>query len=261
MKSLTRLQIPYYFKFKTHIFQISSHWKIEVHLKFTELFTSLQTVHKVAWNEPNINTFRVSHQATYPPPPTFNCESSPNFPFRHCLIFLSFRCVHFSISFYWWKSVLHMMLHSKEKLFCVLKRQVIVHEVGRKYAVGETCVRHWWSIKTRLFSCLTNTKFFSGPSKGRNPENDASVLEYFKDLWNKWLPVPREALMSKTKECTGNSNIPFRANCGWCEKFMRTESLLLWWTKISQKLPLEFETKLIEFQHFVIGLSQRNKFF
>jgi hypothetical protein len=36
-----------------------SHWKIEVHLKFAELFTSWKTVHGVAWKEPNINTFRV----------------------------------------------------------------------------------------------------------------------------------------------------------------------------------------------------------
>jgi hypothetical protein len=30
--------------------------------------------------------------------------------------------------------------------------------------------------------------------------------------------------------------------------------------KISQKLPSEFETKLIEFQHFVVGLLRRNTY-
>jgi hypothetical protein len=30
--------------------------------------------------------------------------------------------------------------------------------------------------------------------------------------------------------------------------------------KISQKLPSEFEANLIKFQHFVIGLSRRNKY-
>jgi hypothetical protein len=38
--------ILYCFKCKMHIF---SRWKIEVHLKFEKLFTSLQTVHTVAW--------------------------------------------------------------------------------------------------------------------------------------------------------------------------------------------------------------------
>jgi hypothetical protein len=53
---------------------------------------------------------------------------------------------------------------------------------GRKYTVSEACVHHLPSIKTKLFPCLTKRKSFSGPRKGRNPETDASVLEYLKDL-------------------------------------------------------------------------------
>jgi hypothetical protein len=37
----------------------------------------------------------------------------------------------------------------------------------------------------------------------------------------------RESLMSKAKECARNNNIPFKASCGWWEKFMKTESLSL----------------------------------
>jgi hypothetical protein len=55
---------PYYFEYKTHIFHILSCWKIEGHLKFKELFISLQTLHRVAWKEPNVNTFWGSRQAT-----------------------------------------------------------------------------------------------------------------------------------------------------------------------------------------------------
>jgi hypothetical protein len=50
---------------------------------------------------------------------------------------------------------------------------------GRTYTVSEACVRHWGSIKTKLFLCLTNRKSFSGPRKGRNPEIDASVFRVF----------------------------------------------------------------------------------
>jgi hypothetical protein len=78
------------------------------------------------------------------------------------------------------------------------KRKVIVctekisnPAAGRKCTVSEACVCHWQSMKTKLFSCLT--KYFSGTRKGRNPEIDASVLEYFKDLQNKGLPVTSEA--------------------------------------------------------------------
>jgi hypothetical protein len=65
----------------------------------------------------------------------------------------------------------------------------------------------------------------SGPRKGRNSETDASVLEYLKDLRNKALPVTGEALMSKAKEYSRNSNMPFKACHGWCEKFMKREML------------------------------------
>jgi hypothetical protein len=146
------------------------------------------------------------------------------------------------------------------------KRKVILYAekigycaAGRKYRVSEACVCHWWSVKVKLFSCLTVKKSFSGLRKGRNPEIDAYVVEYFKDLWNKRLPVTRKTVMSKAKECARNGNIPFKTNHLWCEKFMKRESLSLWWrTKISQNLPSEFETKLSVFQRFVIRPCQRN---
>jgi hypothetical protein len=48
---------------------------------------------------------------------------------------------------------------------------------------------------------LTKRKLFSRPRKGRNPETDASVLQYFKDLQNKGSSVIMEALMSNVKGC------------------------------------------------------------
>jgi hypothetical protein len=55
--------MPYYSEYKMHILHIFP-IETEVYLKFMELFTSLQTNHQVACKELNINTFRVSHQAT-----------------------------------------------------------------------------------------------------------------------------------------------------------------------------------------------------
>jgi hypothetical protein len=76
---------------------------------------------------------------------------------------------------------------------------------GRKYTVSEACVRHWRIMKTKLFSCLTNRKFFSGQRKGRNPEIAASVSEYINKLRNKGLPVTRETFMPKPRECARNN--------------------------------------------------------
>jgi hypothetical protein len=137
-------------------------------------------------------------------------------------------------------SVFYQFLPTKITYDAAFKRKVILcaekvsnHAADRKYTVSAACVHNSQSINTKLFSCLINRKSFPGPKKGRNPENDASALRL--------LPVTREALMPKAKECARNSNIPFKASRGWCAKFMKRESLSLQRkTKISQKLLLEF---------------------
>jgi hypothetical protein len=139
-------------------FTFFPHLKIEVCLKFEGVFISLQTVHGVAWKKPNINSSRVSHQATKSHPHTFNCESTPHFQFSHCLTFLPFSCIQFSISSYLWKSISLMMLHSSEKLPCAKKLGNCA--AGRKHTVSDVHVHHWQYIKTKLFSYLTNRKSF-----------------------------------------------------------------------------------------------------
>jgi hypothetical protein len=85
---------------------------------------------------------------------------------------------------------LPLFTHGKAFYTCYcIKKKVIQwaeeignHAGGRKCTVSKVCVCHWRSIKAKLFSCLTNTKSFSGTRKWRNPEIDTSDLEYFKDL-------------------------------------------------------------------------------
>jgi hypothetical protein len=84
----------------------------------------------------------------------------------------------------------------REVILCAEK--IGNRSAGGKYTVSEACVRHWRSMKTKLFSRLKNRKS-SVPRKGRNPETVVSVLEYLKYLRNKELPITKEALMSKAK--------------------------------------------------------------
>jgi hypothetical protein len=136
--------MPYYFTYKRHIFFPIEKFRCVLNLR------NYSPVCRVAWKEPNINTYEVSHQAISFPPP-------PNFQFSHCLTFLSFRCVQFS------------PMQRRFTYDAAFKRKVILcaekignRAVGRKYTVSEACVHHWQSIKTKLFSCLTNRKSFSG---------------------------------------------------------------------------------------------------
>jgi hypothetical protein len=159
-----------------------------VQLKFEELCTSLQTVHGAAWKEPNANTFKVSSWRIIPPPPPLTVSQPPTLSsviawHSYCLGVFSFLSVftHGKAFYIWW----HIQKKSYSVRSCA--ERIGNRTAGRKYTVSEACVRHWWSIKTTLFSCLTNIKYFFGPKKGRNPEIDASVLEYIKDLQNKGL--------------------------------------------------------------------------
>jgi hypothetical protein len=61
--------------------------------------------------------------------------------------------------------------------------------------------------------------------------------------------------VSKVKECARNT----KAKCVW--KVQEERKLIIMTNeKISQKLSLDFETKLIELQGFATGLHQRNKY-
>jgi hypothetical protein len=46
--------------------------------------------------------------------------------------------------------------------------------------------------------------------------------------------------MPKAKECARNSNIPFKANFGWCEKFMERKLIITtmdkYWSKTSFRI-------------------------
>jgi hypothetical protein len=115
-------------------------------LKFDKLFTSFQIVHGVAWKEPNVNTFRVNHQATssrrlltVSQPPQILIQPLP-------AIFIVQVC-----------SVFYQFLPT-EKCF-TFKRKVVLcaekasnHASGKKYTVSDACVRHWQSINAKLVS-------------------------------------------------------------------------------------------------------------
>jgi hypothetical protein len=66
--------------------------------------------------------------------------------------------------------------------------------------------------------------------------------------------VTMEALMSKQKNVLETVIYLPRLVMNGVKSLLRGSVSLQRRTKISQKLFLEFESKLIEFQHFVIGL-------
>jgi len=87
------------------------------------------------------------------------------------------------------------------------------------------------------------------------------LLSCISELQNRGLLAPRELLVLKAKECAGNGDISFQNIRGWCDKFMKRETLSLQQrTIIGQKLPSEFETNLNDY-HYIIGQGQRNQYY
>jgi hypothetical protein len=141
-----------------------------------------------------------------------------------------------------------------------LKRKVIKnaaeHEnraAGRKFKKSEANVRRWRNDRASIFSCKATTKSFTGPTKGRHPDVDAAVLHFVKDTRAKGMPITRQAMQVKTTETAKSLGITkFKAGRGWCDRFMRRERLSLRHrTSICQKIPADFQEKLINFQQYV----------
>lgn len=148
------------------------------------------------------------------------------------------------------------------------KRKVILcaenignRAAGKQFSINEVNVRRWRKMKNMLFACKRTKKSFSGPKHGRYPEIDAAVLTYFKELRTKGLPVTREALMLKAREIATHKGLQFKASRGWCEKFMKRQCLSLRRrTTICQKLPSDYEDKLVQYQRHVIQLRLKKRY-
>lgn len=146
------------------------------------------------------------------------------------------------------------------------KREVILYAerfgnraAEKQFGVSECNVRRWRKARVKLFECVKTRKAFTGPKEGRHPEIDQAVLNFVTSQRKCGLPVTRQMLSMKAKEEANTRGIAgFKASRGWCEKFMRRMNLSLRRrTSICQKLPTDFENKLINFQRYVIDLRKK----
>jgi hypothetical protein len=92
--------------------------------------------------------------------------------------------------------------------------------------------------------------FRTGPKVGRHPDVDAAVLHFIKETHAKGMPTTWQAMQVKATETAKALGITnFKAGRGWCNRFMRYEGLSLrHQTSICQKIPADFQEKLLNFQ-------------
>ena len=134
---------------------------------------------------------------------------------------------------------------------------------AREFSVPESNVCLWWKHKDAIFACKQSRKKFKGPHKGRHPEVDSEVLEFVLERRKNGLPVTGDIIREKANEWLqhGIYRDVFKASCGSVDRFMRRSGLSLRrHTAICQKLPTDFEEKLVNFQQHVIMLRKRGNF-
>lgn len=150
-----------------------------------------------------------------------------------------------------------------------MKRKVILYAekngnraAEREFTISEANIRRWRKDKNLIFSCKATLKCFTGPKKGRYPQVDETVLQFVIDTRSKGLPVTRQTMQLKALEAATNNGInTFKATRGWCDRFMRRQGLSLRRrTSICQKIPIDFETKLVNFQRYIIELHKNRNY-
>lgn len=135
---------------------------------------------------------------------------------------------------------------------------------SRHFAVSEVCVRRWRQQKALLSGTTKLRKAFRGPKNGRFPEIEDDLCAFVNLLRSKANPVTAEVLQVKARELARDKGVPrgsFKASRGWIERFMRRKNFSLRRrTTISQKLPADYEHKLVEFQRHVIKLRKQKEY-
>lgn len=145
---------------------------------------------------------------------------------------------------------------------------LVAEEIGnsaaaRRLDVSESTIRGWRLQREALFKCEPGRKGFRGPRCGRHTELEKKVAQFVIEQRNRLLGVSVELIQWKARDVAREMGIPresFKASRGWAQKFMRRNGFSLRrTTSIRQKLPSDYEAKLLEFQRYVIDLRRSSQ--
>lgn len=129
-------------------------------------------------------------------------------------------------------------------------------QAQREYGVDETNIRRWRKQRGQLLNCAATRMAFSGPRKGRHHAVEDEVAKFIRTQRAGALPVTTGIIQAKAREVAKARGIPrttFKASRGWLQRFMKRFGFSLRRrTSVCQKLPGDFEEKLISFQRYVI---------
>lgn len=134
----------------------------------------------------------------------------------------------------------------------------------RSFGVSEKSVRYWRAQKGKLQKCNPRKTSFRGRSAVHPPQLEDTLADFVREVRARSLPVTVDTIRNKAVELAREAGLTreeFRAPNSWVRRFMRRKGFSLRRrTSICQKLPEEFEDKLVNFQRFVNRLREQNNF-
>ena len=137
-------------------------------------------------------------------------------------------------------------------------------KAAKKFGVTECNVRRWRAQKERLKNTNSQRKAFRGPQSGKFAELDDRIYEYVIEKRRDAMPITRGIIRLRALKLAKELNIPtneFKASTGWCTRMMRRKGLTLRRrTSLAQRLPSDFEEKLLSFQRYVLKLRKTHSY-
>lgn len=135
---------------------------------------------------------------------------------------------------------------------------------AKHFNVNESHVRYWKKQKSSLQNTKPGRRAFRGPKQGKFPAVEEELLKYVRQMRSSCLAVSCEMLQFEARKIAHEKGIPaaaFKASRGWVTRFMRRHQLSLRRrTTLCQRLPQDYEEKIVLFHRFVIGLRRTGNF-
>ena len=133
------------------------------------------------------------------------------------------------------------------------------------FGVDESNVRLWRKHKVTISGCEASRKKYAGPKNGRFfPEIDDAFFKFFHERRRTGLFMSYDLLRKEVIKKAKSLNIPricFKASKGWATRFTYRMGLALRHKMtMYQKLPKDFEQKLLNYQRYITNLRKTGNF-
>ena len=135
-------------------------------------------------------------------------------------------------------------------------------QAADKFGCNESNVRAWRKKKTELEEMPRSKRAARGLT-AKFPGLENQVLAWVKERRMAGIGVSTKDIRLKALQIAKEIGIlgSFKASVGWTRRFMKRNYLSVRRrTHMAQKLPKDFEEKVIQFQRFIIGKRRNNNY-